>query len=273
MNGNAGPERPSSFAPAFFFLPPRKREALAAVYGFCRAVDDAVDEPGSSDPRESINFWRQELDRLYSGAPSHPVTKRLAGPVTQFGLEKENFALLIEGMEHDIGPVRCKTFAELEWYMFRAASAPGLLCARIFGYRHAERAREYARLLGYAVQLTNIIRDVAEDARLDRIYLPLEDLGGFGLSENDILNGTRRERLAAALEREAARAREFYSLAAAALDPQDRASMLPAAVMGGIYGALLDKISRRGFNVLEGKIRLNPAEKAFAVLGAIRRAL
>ncbi|MDD2772936.1 MAG: squalene/phytoene synthase family protein [Elusimicrobiales bacterium] len=260
----------SSFSPAFFFLSGGRKEALSALYAFCRAVDDAVDEPGGADPRESIRLWRAELDRLYAGEPTLQIAKNLLVPVKNFGLRKEDFLLLIEGVESDIAPRRYKTLAELEWYLARVASAVGMQCARIFGCRHEEQAREYAKWLGYGIQLTNIIRDAAEDSRAGRLYLPLDDLERFGLAENDILNPGRAAALARLLAFEAEKARGFYAKARAALHPADRKCMFPAMIMACVYEGLLGKMEAGGFGVSAERPRLGKAEKIWCIIKAWR---
>jgi len=172
--------------------------------------------------------------------------------------------------------VRYKTFGELEWYLYRAASAVGFLCAQIFGCKNEQAGQQYAKWLGYAVQTTNIIRDVMEDARMNRIYIPLDDLAVLGLCENDILAIARgdaqtaevKKKLSAVLKFEAERAREFYAKARAALDPADKSAMFPAAIMGRLYEALLEKIARRGYDVSAGKIRLCAPEKIICIVKA-----
>jgi len=255
------PESGSSFSLAFFFLGKEKRGALSAVYAFCRAVDDAVDEPGH-EPQAELAFWRQEIGRLYDGGPSSEIGPALAGAVKKFNLKKEHFLLIVEGAEMDLKTSRYQTFADLEKYTSRVAGAVGLLCAGIFGGKAG--AAEYALALGNAVQLTNIIRDWAEDAAMGRIYIPAEDMAAFGAKQEDILAGRLTPELAGVLRFETERARKFYLRARELLPSAGKRAMLPASVMAAVYGALLDKVEKLGFPA--EKTRLGAAEKIFALI-------
>lgn len=250
-------------------MSPKKRAALRAVYAFCRAADDSVDEPGSSDPRENLLFWRAELDRIYGGNPCSETGGNLLEPVRAFGLRKEHFLLLFEGLEKDTGPVRYRTMAELEWYMYRVAAAPGMLCSAIFCSGHAVQTEEYARSLGFAMQLTNIIRDLDADAAIGRIYLPLEDLQRFSLSENDILSCTRTPDVAGLLRFEAERAKKHYAEARLALNPGDRFAMFPAGVMSALYEGMLERMADSGFAACGGKAGLSATGKISCIFKAL----
>ena len=179
----------SSFYYSFLFLEPERRHAITALYAFCREVDDAVDEP--SDPqvaRSKLAWWRAEVAQLYAGNPQHPVTRALAPLIERYGITHERLGEIMDGMEMDLTQTRYLDYANLRLYCHRVAGVVGLLAARIFGFSD-ERTLEYAENLGLAFQLTNIIRDVGEDARNNRIYLPMDELKRFEVPAADILNG------------------------------------------------------------------------------------
>src|SRR5712671_4299737 len=183
----------SSFHYSFLFLPPERRRAITALYAFCREVDDAVDEP--SDPsvaRATLTWWRGEVARLFSGDPQHPVTRALAPMIEPFGIVQTKLDEIMDGMEMDLNQSRYLNFSGLQLYCHRVAGVVGELAAGIFGYRNA-KTLEYAEKLGLAFQLTNIIRDVGEDARKNRIYLPMDELKEYGVTAADILNANHSE--------------------------------------------------------------------------------
>ena len=251
----------SSFYYSFLFLPPERRRAITALYAFCREVDDVVDE--SLDPQlaaTKLAWWRAEVANLFAGNPQHPVTKALFPYIKKYSLSKENLGEIIDGMEMDLTQTRYLDWAGLERYCYRVASVVGLLAAGIFGYRDA-RTLEYAKNLGIAFQLTNIIRDVGEDARKNRIYLPMDDLKKFGVPAADILNANETEGFRKLLAFEAARANQFYEKAFQSLPPLDRRAQRPGLIMAAIYRALLDEIQRGGFHVLKTKTSLTPLRK------------
>ena len=251
----------SSFYYSFVFLPHERRRAITALYAFCREVDDVVDE--TQDPQlaaTKLAWWRTEVANLYEGRPQHPVTRALAPFTRDFSIDKERLGEIIDGMEMDLTQTRYLDWAGLERYCYRVASVVGLLAAGIFGYRDP-KTLEYARNLGLAFQLTNIIRDVGEDARKNRIYLPVEDLKRFGVPAADILGGRESEGLRNLLAFEAERARHYYDLAFAALPADDRRAQRPGLIMAAIYRTLLDEIERDGFHVLKGRISLTPLRK------------
>jgi phytoene synthase len=251
----------SSFYYSFLFLPPERRRAITALYAFCREVDDVVDE--TSDPQlaaTKLAWWRLEVANLFAGKPQHPVTKALSGFKDQFSITAERLNEIIDGMEMDLTQTRYLDWTGLERYCYRVASVVGLLAAGIFGYRDA-RTLEYAKNLGIAFQLTNIIRDVGEDARKNRIYLPMDDLKKFGVPASDILNGRETEGFRRLLQFQAQRARRYYEQALQALPAPDRKSQRPGLIMAAIYRALLEEIERDGFHVLTGKTSLTPLRK------------
>ena len=251
----------SSFYYSFVFLPPERRRAITALYAFCREVDDVVDE--THEPQVAatkLAWWRQEVANLYAGNPQHPVSRALAPHVQAFSLEKDNLLLIIDGMEMDLTQSRYLDWPGLERYCHRVAGVVGLLSAAIFGYRDA-RTLEYARNLGIAFQLTNIIRDVGEDARKNRIYLPMEDLKRFEVPAADLLNARESAGFASLMKFEAERARAFYQAAFDALPAEDRKAQRPGLIMAAIYRTLLEEIERGGFHVLREKTSLTPMRK------------
>jgi phytoene synthase len=237
----------SSFYYAFLFLPRAQRDALDAVYSFCRRVDDAVDDAGSPDEaRARLQAWRRALDRVYGGGARGPVEEALSRAVRAFPIRRADLEAVIEGCEWDAARSRYATWEELRGYCLRVASAVGLACIEIFGYRDP-RTRDYAIDLGLALQLTNIVRDVDEDAARGRIYLPAEDLAAFGVAEADLLGGRRTPAVGRLLRFEAQRARLHFLRARAAIGPDERARLVVAEIMGDIYYALLERLERLGF--------------------------
>ncbi|HKX37069.1 MAG TPA: presqualene diphosphate synthase HpnD [Burkholderiales bacterium] len=253
----------SSFYYSFLFLPPERRRAITALYAFCREVDDAVDE--ASDAQRAavkLAWWRAELANLGAGRPQHPVTKALLPFMETFSISTDRLGEIIDGMEMDLAQTRYLDWAGLERYCYRVAGVVGILAAGIFGYRDA-RTLDYARRLGIAFQLTNIIRDVGEDARKNRIYLPMEDLKAHGVPASDILQARETEAFRSLMRFEAERAKEHYAQAMQALPGDDRRAQRPGLIMAAIYRALLDEIERDGFRVLAQRTSLTPLRKLF----------
>ncbi|RLJ65369.1 presqualene diphosphate synthase HpnD [Sulfurisoma sediminicola] len=251
----------SSFYYSFRFLPRERRQAITALYAFCREVDDAVDE--CSDPmvaRAKLAWWRAEVAALDEGKPSHPVTQALALARRKFNLPTEQLQEIIDGMEMDLEQARYPDFKALHLYCYRVASVVGLLAAEIFGYGD-RRTLKYAHDLGLAFQLTNIIRDVGEDARRGRIYLPLDEMARFGVSETDILQGRESEAFAALMAFQGERARGYYGKAMEQLPPADRKSQRAGLMMAAIYRTLLEEIAADGYRVLKQRTSLPPARK------------
>ncbi len=263
--------RDTNFYYSFLVLPSEKRRAIVAVWDFCRAVDDAVDEApataSSGDPGSAVSQlarWRRELAACYAGAPETQQGANLAPFVTRFSLPRAAFDAVIDGVAMDLDRTRYETFDDLREYCLRVASAVGLLCIEIFGYTDP-RTRDYARDLGIALQLTNIIRDVATDLARGRIYIPLEDLRRHRCSEDDLRAGILTERLRGLLAEQCRRARGFYEKADRGLPPADRRRMVAARIMAGIYRAILDRIELSGYDVFGGKIRVpRPGRAAIA---------
>ncbi len=256
----------SSFTISFRFLAPQRRQAITAFYAFCREVDDIVDE--CREPaiaRVKLDWWRGELAALEGGQPSHPVTQALATARRHFDLPTEQLGEIIDGMQMDLDQLRYADFKALQLYCHRVAGVVGLLAAEIFGYRD-RRTLKYAHTLGLAFQLTNIIRDVGEDARRDRIYLPQDELARFGVGSRDILNSRHSAEFQALMRFQAERAREHYARALAQLPAIDRRSQRPGLIMAAIYQTLLDEIERDGFLVLDRRTSLPPARKFWLAL-------
>jgi len=256
--------RDTSFYYSFLVLPREKREAIIAVWDFCRAVDDAVDaEPDAQRAAGELKRWREELAACFDGGrPATPQGASLQPFITRFNLPRRSFEDLIDGVGMDVGDRRYLTFDDLYQYCLRVASAVGLICIEIFGYRDA-RARDYAIDLGVALQLTNILRDVPKDLERGRVYLPLEDLDRFGCREDDLRaevaragQGIGSERVRALLAHQAERARTYYTRARAALPPGEGRRLVAAEIMGAIYFGILRRIERAGYDVFSRVIRV-----------------
>lgn len=262
----------SSFYYSFLFLPPLRRRAITALYAFCREVDDVVDECADIHiARAKLDWWRGELLAAYAGEPTHPVGQALQDVLKDFDLPREQLEEIVAGMEMDLNTGRYADFESLQLYCYRVASVVGLLAAEIFGYEDRETLK-YAHDLGIAFQLTNIIRDVGEDARRGRIYLPIEDLQRFNVPAADILETRYSDNFRALMAFQAERARQYYEQAFAHLPAQDRKSQRPGLVMAGIYRTLLDEIERDGFLVLDRRTSLTPLRKLWIAWRAWRRA-
>ncbi|HYV57250.1 MAG TPA: presqualene diphosphate synthase HpnD [Candidatus Nitrosopolaris sp.] len=258
----------SNFAWAFRLLPHDRRRALSAVYAFCRAADDIVDEPGMRrDPAHLLARWRTELEAAYAGRPHHPIGVALADAIERFALPRVHFEAVIAGVEMDLQRDRYETWEELSEYCYRVAAAVGLICIEIFGYQNPS-ARQYAVHLGLAFQLTNILRDVGEDGRRGRIYLPRVDLRRFDCPEEDLLTGHMTEPLRQVMAFECARAGEHYGRARFLLAEEDRQSLAAAEAMRLIYEQLLRRIMFRRYDVFGPKVRLTRPEKAGLAVAA-----
>lgn len=242
----------SNLALAFILLPRPKRDAMAALYAFCRAVDDVADEDAVpvTARRDRLRQWRDDIRRACDGgAPHFAVNRELQPVIRQFSLRFELFDELLLGVEADLDIMRYETWEQLDLYCHRVASVVGLLSIEVFGYTDA-RCHDYAVQLGKALQLTNILRDVGNDAARGRIYLPLEELRRHGVCEADILSGRHTPAFRALAETVAARARTHYAAARTALPAVDRKAMIAAELMGAVYWRLLRKLEARGFDVL-----------------------
>jgi phytoene synthase len=251
----------SSFYYSFLFLPPEKRRAITAVYAFCREVDDIADEVSDVGvARMKLAWWRTEIANVYSGNPQHPVGKALLPVVRELDLPAEQFNEIIDGMEMDLTYHRYPDFKSLQLYCYRVASVVGQLSAIIFGYTD-RKTLKYAHDLGMAFQLTNIIRDVGEDARRNRIYLPQDELRQFGVSISDILNGHDSDNFRKLMAFQTERAKHYYTQAFAELPAADRKTQRAGLVMAAIYQTLLHEIEHDRFAVLKQRIALTPIRK------------
>jgi 15-cis-phytoene synthase len=256
----------TNFYYSFLVLPPAKRRAIVAVWEFCRAVDDAVDEATGEHARQAaataLARWRDELARCYDGEEAGTAQgRRLVPYIAMFGLPRRAFEDVIDGVEMDLTAGRYDTFEALREYCRRVASAVGLICVEIFGYRDA-RTRDYAVELGIALQLTNIIRDVAVDLGQGRLYLPRQDLARFGCSEADLGAGVVTDKVRALLRYECDLARRCYARAEALLPARDARRLVAARIMGNIYFELLRAIERSGYDVFSRIIRVPRPRRA-----------
>ncbi|MBS1227258.1 MAG: squalene synthase HpnD [Proteobacteria bacterium] len=251
----------SSFYYSFMFLPAHRRRAITALYAFCREVDDVVDE--CQDPQiaaTKLAWWRQAVAKLYAGTPDHPVTLALLPVLGEFNLPQEQLLEIIDGMEMDLQQTRYLDFKALSLYCYRVASVVGLLAAEIFGSQD-RKTQKYAHDLGMAFQLTNIIRDVGEDARRGRVYLPIDELQRFEVPVADILNARQSDNFRRLMEFQIERAEQYYAQAMTALPQIDRKAQRPGLVMAAIYRTLLDEIKRDGCQVLTQRTSLTPLRK------------
>ncbi len=268
----SGAERRSSFFLGFLLLPAPKREALSAIYAYCRLIDDIVDSGALSkdEARRMLDFWRDEVERLFAGRPTHSIAQALLAPIARYGLTRGPFEEMIRGCAMDLEGTRYETIDDLESYMRGVASSVGEMCVRVFGWTRTpqERMMDFARTFGYAFQLTNIIRDVGADLELGRVYLPLAEIRDSGYSVERLVlrdHGPAFDRL---MEGQYRRAKGYYARARNFLDFRDRPAMLPAEVMAHVYEGLLDEIKARGYRVLYEKTALSPRRKLMLALRA-----
>jgi 15-cis-phytoene synthase len=262
----------SSFYYSFRFLPPPRRRAIIALYAFCREVDDVVDETGDPGVAQAkLAWWRQEIARVYAGAPQHPVARALQSVVREFALPEAELQTIIDGMAMDLTQNRYLDCATLELYCHRVAGVVGLLSAAIFGYQDAG-TKVYARELGIALQLTNVIRDVGEDARRGRIYLPQDEMQRFGVGSAAILRCEYSDAFRALMKFQAERAQQRYDVALRALPAIDRKAQRAGLVMAAIYRTLLFEIARDGFQVLDRRTSLTPLRKLWIAWKTARSA-
>ena len=251
----------SSFYYSFLFLPPERRRAITALYAFCREVDDVVDNVGEGAvARAKLAWWRGEIAQMFAGTPVHKVTQALQPAITAFALPIEHFMSVIDGMQMDLDQTRYVDFESLSLYCHRAAGVVGLLAAPIFGMKNP-RTLDYAGQLGVAMQLTNIIRDVGEDARRGRIYLPQAELQQFGVTPSSILRAEYAPGFEGLMRFQIERAKTAYAAALALLPAEDRRAQRPGLIMAAIYQTLLDEIGRENGHVLHQRIALTPLRK------------
>jgi 15-cis-phytoene synthase len=259
--------RKTSFYYSFLVLPADQRRAIVAVWDFCRAVDDAVDEEEQgSAARLAVEFWRTELDRCFKGAaPETSQGQRLQPFIRQFDLPRDAFEDVIDGVAMDLDRTRYQNFNDLLEYCRRVAAAVGMICIRIFRCRD-ERSRDYALQLGVALQLTNILRDVKDDLTRGRVYLPLDDLAASGCTVDDLAAGHVTEPVRRLLEFECQRARGFYSRAVDVRPEQDRRRLAAAEIMRAVYFETLKNIERRGYDVFTERVRVPRPRQALIAL-------
>ena len=264
----------SNFYYSFFFLPQERRDAMHAVYAFCREVDSVVDDPApGSDPRTHLARWRADVAALYraDGAAQvnslNPVIVCLADHIRRLGIPQEYFDEIITGVEMDLTITRYATFSDLYQYCYRVASVVGLVCLKILGAR-APEAQTYAVNLGVAFQLTNILRDLKVDGARGRIYLPTEDLKRFGYDEQELLAGASTPAFTSLMEFECRRAQEYYRAAEAALPESDRRALLPAEIMRAIYHTILERIEASRYEVFARRVTLSPPRRVAVALKA-----
>jgi phytoene synthase len=261
----------SNFYYAFLTLPSERRRGIYALYSFCRVVDDCVDEADGGG-EAGLDHWLAEIDRCYRGAPDTELGRELAETVSRFPVPRSALEDIVAGCRMDLTQNRYETFPDLRVYCERVASAVGLASIEIFGYSNPG-TRAYAVELGLALQLTNILRDVASDGARDRLYLPLEDLARFGVAEDEVLEpgSPRRPEIGKLLAFEADRARGHYAAAAERLPAEDRRSMMAAEIMGAIYRELLEELARRGYPLGGDRVRLGRPRRAWMALRTAAR--
>lgn len=251
----------SSFYYSFLFLPIERRRAIMALYAFCREVDDVVDECSDvSIAHNKLAWWRKEITAMLSGSPTHPVMKALSPHMATYALEGQHLLAIVDGMEMDLSQTRYLDFPGLQKYCWHVASVVGILSASIFGVSDPQTLK-YAEKLGLAFQLTNIIRDVGEDARKGRIYLPVNELQKFNVTAADILNARHSDNFENLMRFQAQRAHAMYDEAFALLPKVDRRAQRAGLIMAAIYRALLVEIEQDGFHVLTQRISLTPIRK------------
>jgi len=261
----------SSFYYSFLFLPPDQRRAITAVYAFCREVDDVVDETSDQEiAQNKLNWWRDEITRLFDDEPQHPVTKALASAIKDFNLPQDHFIEILDGMEMDLHYDAYPGFKELSLYCHRVASIVGIMAVEIFGHQHRNTIK-YAHNLGMAFQLTNILRDVREDAGRGRVYIPLDEFKRFNTSPEDLQTGNNKEQLKQLFQFQAQRAREYYQKAFELLPDSDRNTQRSGIIMAKIYLAILEEIEKNNFDVLQKRISLSPLRKLWIAWKTVRQ--
>ena len=253
----------SSFYYSFMFLPLPRRRAITTLYAFCREVDDVVDEVRDATvARAKLAWWRTEVAAIFAGTPRHPVAQALVPVVRDFALPEAHLQMVIDGMAMDLEQTRYLDFATLELYCHRAAGVVGLMSARIFGFTDPATL-DYARDLGIAFQLTNICRDVGEDARRGRVYLPQEDLTRFGVAPSSLLRAEYTAPFTLLMAFEVERARAWYARALEQLPAADRRAQRTGLIMAAIYQTVLEEIARDGYRVLDRRTSLTPLRKLY----------
>lgn len=261
----------SSFYYSFLFLDPKQKQAMIALYAFCREVDDIVDECTEENiARTKLQWWREEIARLFAKEPRHPVSKSLLSSLENFDLAEEYFLEIIDGMEMDLDYEAYPSFKELGLYCHRVAGVVGLLSAEIFGYQD-RKTLDYARDLGFAFQLTNILRDVREDADRGRIYIPLDELEQHNVAAEDIFAYKYSDNMQSLFEAQAQRASSYYEKAHSTLPSEDRYTQRCGLIMSAIYKTTLDEVKNDGFRVLSHRTSLTPLRKLWIAWKTARK--
>ncbi|MEK7818929.1 MAG: squalene/phytoene synthase family protein [Bacteroidota bacterium] len=251
----------STFYYSFLFLPKQKREAISLVYAWCRATDDIVDSDLSvSNKRARLLLWAKEFDKAINHKSDYPILNRVGKIISEFNIPVEHFHELISGMEMDLTKTRYETFDELLNYSYRVASSVGLMCTEIFGYSQKQTI-EYSKMLGYSLQLTNILRDIKNDAKRNRIYLPLSDLRKFNYSETDLINNLYDERFIALMKFQFERTKNYFLETKSLLSNEDKPLFIAAEIMRALYFEILLKIEKCNFDVFNNNVRLSSFKK------------
>lgn len=261
----------SNFYYSFSVLPKEEREAINSVYAFCYYIDEIVDSTPNTNQRmiahkmKRLDWWENEVEKIYSGKVNSPWLMPFIAVIDRFHLPKQYFITLIDGCRRDLTQYRYETFEELKEYSYSVASVVGLLSIEIFGHKF-EETKQYAVNLGYALQLTNILRDIKIDKNRGYIYIPREDLDRFGLTEEDIINEVYNDNFVDMMRFQADRTREFYHKARTFLKPEERSRIVAAEIMDGIYYRLLEKIELNDYNIYKRKIRVSNVHKVMTAL-------
>lgn len=262
----------SNFSWTFYFIKKESRDALIALYAFCREIDDIVDETLDLEiARKKLYWWKNEVNNLFHATPQHPVTKSLVQFIQKYELNEAYFLEIIDGMEMDLKFNRYESFKQLQLYCYRVAGVVGILCVKILGFKN-QGTLKYAHDLGIALQLTNIIRDIGEDARKNRIYIPLDEINQFNISEDDILEHKENKNISNLLHYQIQRAESFYEAAYKKLPSEDINTQIPGLMMGKVYETLLHEIKRdKPEQTLNHKIKLPPLRKVLVIIMCLFR--
>lgn len=268
LNNNKSYKK-SNFGGAFFFLSKRRKEALGVIYAFCRLADDTVDE-NYPDAQERLNALYSEVDLLFKEKAQTDLGKDLQSVVREFNISKQYFTDLLDGMKQDLqSKVRCQNAAEQQLYMYRVAGTVGLMCLCVFGYKN-KHSEDYARTLGNAVQLTNILRDAVADAKINRVYIALDEMQKYGVKEEDFLSLNQTPQMKTLLAEQAAQAQKYYDEARKMLPKEDFKTLLAARAMGNIYEGILRKFIFKGCSLSGKKIKLSKLEKLIILFNTWR---
>jgi len=261
----------SSFYYSFRYLSPKQRQAITAVYAFCREVDDIADECTEVDiARRKLSWWYEEIQKLYTGCPQHPISQALAECMQNYNLDRALFEQILQGMHMDLSFQGYANFSDLKFYCHCVASTVGLLSVEIFGYKQ-DSTLEYAKNLGIALQLVNIIRDIGDDARRGRLYIPEDELEKFQVTPASILSLEYSENIANLLAYQAKRAKQYRDEAMLCLDVDDREQQISGLIMANIYFILLDEIAKLKYSVLNHKVCLTPIRKLWLAWSTVRK--